>query len=173
MAERRPGDDRRRAYGLAAVVLVQAIAATFFVGDALADIRAEGWRGHVAFEGLLALALVAGVWMGAHELRRLLARSERQSAALAVAQGALGELVEARFADWGLTPAEADVALFALKGCDTAEIAALRGAAPGTIRAQLTQVYAKAGVSNRAALVALFFDELLVGVGPPAGGTAP
>jgi DNA-binding CsgD family transcriptional regulator len=52
------------------------------------------------------------------------------------------ELVTQRFAEWGLTAAEADVALFALKGFDTAGIAELRGAAHGTVSAQLAQVYA-------------------------------
>jgi DNA-binding CsgD family transcriptional regulator len=60
-----------------------------------------------------------------------------------------------------LTAAEADVALFAIKGCDAAEIAHLRGAALGTVRAQLTRVYAKAGVNSQSALVALFLDELI------------
>jgi DNA-binding CsgD family transcriptional regulator len=51
--------------------------------------------------------------------------------------------------------------LFALKGCDAAEIAKMRNAAQGTVRAQLSSIYAKAGVSSQAALVSLFFDELL------------
>jgi DNA-binding NarL/FixJ family response regulator len=76
----------------------------------------------------------------------------------------LPAVVAQRFAQWGLTPAEADVALFALKGFDIAGIADLRGAAQGTVRAQLTQVYSKAGVSSRAGLVALFFDDLLDGL---------
>jgi DNA-binding CsgD family transcriptional regulator len=158
---------RRRAWGLAAVVLLQAVAAAFFVGDAIADVRAEGWRAHVAVEGLIAAALVAGVAIGALELRRLLAQAQRHADALAAASGALGEVVAARFREWGLTAAEADVALFALKGFDTAEIATLRGAAAGTVRAQLTQVYAKAGVSSRAGLVTLFFEDLLSGVSSP------
>jgi DNA-binding CsgD family transcriptional regulator len=154
----------RRAWVLAAIVTVQAVAATFFVGDALADVRAEGWQPHVAIEGLIALALVAGVLLGAIELRILLADARRSADALAVAHGALADLVAQRFAQWGLTPAEADVALFALKGFDIAGIADLRGAAQGTVRAQLTQVYSKAGVSSRAGLVALFFDDLLDGL---------
>jgi DNA-binding NarL/FixJ family response regulator len=55
----------------------------------------------------------------------------------------------------------ADVALFAIKGCDAAEIAHLRGAALGTVHAKLTRVYAKAGVNSQSALVALFLDELI------------
>jgi len=74
----------------------------------------------------------------------------------------------ARFAEWKLTPAEADVAMFALKGCDAAAIAEMRGAATGTVRAQLARVYAKAGVSSRADLVSLFFDDLLDGLGADA-----
>ena len=66
-----------------------------------------------------------------------------------------------RFADWGLSSAEADVALFALKGCSIAQIAALRDAAQGTVRAQLSQVYAKAGVSSQPMLMSLFLDDLM------------
>ena len=75
--------------------------------------------------------------------------------------GSDGGHIAVRFGEWGLTAAEGDVALFALKGCDAAEIARLRGAAQGTVRAQLSQVYAKAGVSSQAGLVSLFLDDLL------------
>ncbi|WP_210766507.1 LuxR C-terminal-related transcriptional regulator [Caenibius tardaugens] len=70
-------------------------------------------------------------------------------------------MVQIRFVQWQLTPAEADVALFALKGCDVAEIAALRATAAGTVRAQLARIYAKAGVTSHTALLALFVEELI------------
>ena len=60
-----------------------------------------------------------------------------------------------------MSRAERDVATFALKGCTIGEIAALRGSAEGTVRAQLSQVYAKAGVSSHALLMATFLDELV------------
>ena len=101
------------------------------------------------------------LFIGAAHVRRLLAEARRREEALAVAKGALADHITARFADWGLTAAESDVALFALKGCDAAEIAALRGAAQGTVRAQLSQVYTKAGVTSQAGLVSLFLDDLL------------
>ncbi|MFN3642142.1 MAG: helix-turn-helix transcriptional regulator [Gemmobacter sp.] len=69
----------------------------------------------------------------------------------------------AQFRAWGLTPAERDVAWLALEGLDTAEIAGRRGAAAGTVRAQLARVYAKAGVSGRAQFAALFVEDLLAG----------
>lgn len=146
------------------VVALQAVATAFFLFDALADVRADGLTAHVLVEALIALALLAGVGLGLAQLRALLARAERDSQALAAASGALADLVQARFRHWGLTPAEADVALLALKGFDPADIARLRGSAGGTVRAQLAQVYAKAGVGSRAALVSLFFDDLLDGL---------
>jgi DNA-binding NarL/FixJ family response regulator len=48
-----------------------------------------------------------------------------------------------------------------LRTFDVAEIARLRGAAAGTVRSQLSQVYAKAGVTSQAMLVSLFIDDLL------------
>jgi DNA-binding CsgD family transcriptional regulator len=146
---------------VAVVIAVQAVAAVFFVADALGDVSEAGITAHIAIEVLIAFALLAGVILGAWHLRVLLAQAERREQALAVASGALAEHIAVRFGEWGLTAAEGDVALFALKGCDAAEIARLRGAAQGTVRAQLSQVYAKAGVSSQAGLVSLFLDDLL------------
>lgn len=146
---------------VAATVVVQAVAAVFFVADALDDVADDGVTTHIAIEGLIAFALLAGVFLGAWHMRVLLAEARRREQSLAVARGALGAHVAERFRDWGLTAAESDVALFALKGCDAAEIARLRGAAAGTVRAQLSQVYAKAGVASQAALVSLFVEDLL------------
>lgn len=163
MASRRTDPQRsrdRQPLLVAAVVAIQAVAATFFVADAVGDVAADGVTPHIAIEALIAFALVAGVVLGARHMRLLIAEAQRREQALAVAAGALAEHLTQRFADWGLTAAEADVALFALKGCDAAEIARLRGAAQGTVRAQLSQVYTKAGVSSQAALVSLFLDDL-------------
>lgn len=146
---------------LAVLLAIQALGAFFFIVDAADDVASEGISRHILIEGLIALALLIGVVLGAIQLRTILETGRRQNAMLAVAGGALADLVKARFAEWKLTPAEAEVGLFALKGCDIAEIASLRRAAEGTVRAQLARVYAKANVGSRAALVSLFFDDLL------------
>jgi DNA-binding NarL/FixJ family response regulator len=151
----------RRAATLAVVVSMQAMAAMFFLGDVLADLVADGPDFHTVLEAAVAAALAVGVVFGALEIRRSLELSRRSEAALAIASGALGSFIENRFREWRLTPAEHDVALLALKGFDIAGIADLRGAATGTVRAQLTRVYAKSGVSSRAELLSLFMDELL------------
>lgn len=146
---------------VAAVAVLQAVAVAFFVSDAAADVAAEGVGPHVLIEVIAALALLAGVTVGVLQLRVLLSVSRRKSEALAVAAGSLSEVIRLKSAEWGLTPAEADVAVFALKGCDVAEIARLRSAAPGTVRAQLTRVYQKAGVNSRSALASLFLEDLI------------
>jgi DNA-binding CsgD family transcriptional regulator len=71
------------------------------------------------------------------------------------------ELMLTRFRDWGLTSAERDVALFAIKGLSTQEIASLRGTAEGTVKAQTNAIYRKAGVNGRPQLLSLFIEDLM------------
>ena len=61
------------------------------------------------------------------------------------------------------------MALFAIKGMNTAEIADLRQTSQGTVKAQSAAIYRKAGVANRAQLLSLFIDHLMQdGPAPPA-----
>ena len=166
MAQPRPAHRRavlgdRLAPAVSVVVAIQAVAAVFFIGDALADIRNAGPSPHIVIEVIIALALLAGVGVGALQVRRMWTEGRRRQAALAVAAGALSTVAALRFREWRLTPAEADVAVFALKGFDVAEIAVLRGSASGTVRAQLARVYEKAGVNSRSGLASLFLEDLM------------
>lgn len=151
----------RKATGISILVALQALACAFFVADLLGDIAADGMGRHLAIEGMAAIALLVAVVLGALQVRSLIVAARRGETAVAVAQGALADLIRLRFDEWQLTAAEADVALFALKGCDIAEIAAMRGSATGTVRAQLARVYAKADVDSQSSLLALFLDELV------------
>ncbi|MFZ1468300.1 MAG: helix-turn-helix transcriptional regulator [Paracoccaceae bacterium] len=158
---RRTALARHTPIALAGFVVVQGLAAIFFVGDVIGDLRANPASVHFMFEALVTAALVLGVIFGARSLRRTLQVMRAQETALAAASGALAQVIDQQFTDWGLTPAERDVGLLALKGLDVAEIAQLRAAAPGTVRAQLTRIYAKAGVSGRAQFAAFFVEDLL------------
>jgi DNA-binding CsgD family transcriptional regulator len=153
---------------VAAIVVLQAVGATFFIADAAIDLSSGEWGFHILTEGVIALALVTGVVLGAWQMRQMIERARRDAVTLTLARGAFAEVMATRFGQWGLTAAESEVALFALKGCETAEIAALRGVAEGTVRAQLTAIYTKAGVSSRHALASLFLDDLIAG---PVAGT--
>lgn len=155
--------DRRVIFPLI-VMAVQFIAAIFFVIDSIEDQIIEARQGFsmdAAMELFIALALVGGIILSSRYILGMIRELRWKDQALASARGALASHIGLQFQEWGLTPGEGDVALFALKGCDVAEIARLRGAAAGTVRSQLSQVYAKAGVNSQAMLVSLFIDDLL------------
>lgn len=144
------------------VLAVQALAAVFFIADVGQDLLWGGFNPHSVLEALVALALIIGTAFGALQMRQILNRIRQAETAMSVASGALFDLIQVRFQEWGLTPSEAEVALFALKGLDIADIAKARGSAQGTVRAQMTKVYAKADVSGRGQLTSLFIEDLLV-----------
>lgn len=149
---------------VAAIVALQAFAAVYFlidgVGDALG--ATSGMTAlEAAGESAVALSLLCGVGLGLFGLRAAASESRGKDDALSLARGELAQAVERQFAQWRLTPAEADVALFALKGCTVEEIARLRGSAAGTVRAQLSQIYAKASVNSQAGLMATVLEDLL------------
>jgi len=58
-------------------------------------------------------------------------------------------------------PSEKDVALFAIKGMSTAEIATMRSTSEGTVKAQTNAIYRKAGVTGRSQLLSLFIEDLM------------
>ena len=154
----------RTVFGLAAILGLQTIAALYFIADGVDDVLGEFQTGisvEAAMECLVAFALCAGIVFGSRMVLVMLADLRRQEVALEIARGALAEHITVRFNEWGLSAGERDVTLFALKGCSVGEIARLRGAATGTIRSQLSQVYAKARVSSQSMLVALFIEDLL------------
>lgn len=147
-----------------AIIVLQAFAATFFVIDSIDEVvlkAREGITTEVILECLIALALLAGVGISAWLTRKLIVEARRRDEALATAKGALADVINLRFQEWNLSSGESEVALFAIKGCSVAEIAQLRGAATGTVRSQLSQIYAKARVTSQSMLVSLFIEELL------------
>lgn len=160
MKNRRSSLKRRTAIS-AAVVALQIVMTVFFLFDLAIDVRTGPVGVHFFFECMASLGLVAGVVLGAFQIRWLVEQARLDETAVATAKGAMRELITIRFAEWLLTDAEADVALFALKGFGVSEIAELRQSAPGTVRAQLAKVYGKACVNSHVELMALFTDDLI------------
>lgn len=158
-----------RTTGAAIVVLmlVQAFCAVFFLSDVIFDFFEERSSDfltmHFALEVLANLGLVAGVIFEGAYLVRLLRRQAHADRVLSVASGALHDVMEGYFEEWRLTPAEADVATFTIKGSSIAEIAKLRGSAEGTVKTHLNAIYRKAGVNGRGELVNLLIEEILGG----------
>lgn len=149
-----------------AILMVQLVCAIFFVFQIFSSVLGIGpysWQLYEIIEIGAAAGLIVGVLLGLLVLRRTLARNALIEDQLRLASGAFVEVMEERFVTWGLTPAERDVALFAIKGMSTQEIAQLRGVSEGTIKAQTNAIYRKAGVNGRTQLLSLFIDELMVG----------
>ena len=156
----------KRRIALIALFTVQALCAFFFVSDILASVLGLrsvplAWELRELLEIGAALGLVLGLILGALVLRRSFRDRRVAEERLRRASGAFMDLLEERFVEWGLTPAERDVALFSIKGMSTAEIAALRGTSEGTIKAQTNAIYRKAGVTGRPQLLSLFIEDLM------------
>ena len=149
---------------VAAIVVVQLFSAIFFVSQILASVLGVAplsWQLYELVELGAALGLLLGVGFGWIVLRRTMARNVVVEDQLRLASGAFMDVLEEKFVQWALTPAERDVALFAIKGMSTQEIAGLREVSEGTIKAQTNAIYRKAGVSGRTQLLSLFIDDLM------------
>ena len=156
------------------VLIVQALCTVFFISDIVASVLglravAISWEMRELLEIGAALGLVLGLVLGSLALLRARRAVADAHTRLRRAQGAFQELLDERFTAWGLTPAERDVALFAIKGMSTAEISSLRGTSEGTIKAQTNAIYRKAGVNGRPQLLGLLLDDL---TGTPAAAPA-
>lgn len=148
------------------VLTVQAICAVFFVSDILLSVlgiyvQPIAWQTREYLEIGAAIGLILGLFLGAMVLWRSIRDRRRAEEKLRRASGAFMDLLTERFAEWRLTPAEQDVALFAIKGMTTQEIATLRNTSEGTVKAQTNAIYRKAGVGGRPQLLSLFIDDLM------------
>ena len=151
---------------IALVFALQAACAIFFVSDIVASVLGLettplNWEIRELMEIGAALGLLIGLGFGALMLAQAIRERNLARERLRRASGAFMDLLDERFAEWGLTPAEKDVALFAIKGMSLAEIAVLRNTSEGTVKAQTNAIYRKAGVSGRPQLLSLFIDDLM------------
>ena len=161
---------------LVVIFVVQAACAFFFVSDILSSlvgVRATpiSWEMREFIEIGAAIGLVLGLLLGALALRKSFRDRRIAEEKLRRASSAFMDLMEERFAQWALTPAERDVALFAIKGMTTAEIAVLRTTSEGTVKAQTNAIYRKAGVAGRPQLLSLFIEDLIEGNLPDGAST--
>jgi DNA-binding NarL/FixJ family response regulator len=160
------------------MVFIQAVGALFFISDiAMSVLGIErqpiDWQVREIMEIGAAVALLIGLVMSGALLVQSQRRLGRAEAQLKRASSAFMDLLEQSFTQWGLTPAERDVAFFVLKGFSTQEIAGFRNTSDGTVKAQTNAIYRKAGVTGRGQLMSLFIDDLIADALPKPGETPP
>lgn len=149
-----------------AALFFQTASLVLFVGEILLEAYGPGvislpWAYRETIELFAVVGLSLGFVLGVGLVRNLLARNARIESQLRVASGEFHTLLKEHFATWKLSPSEADVAYFAIKGMSNNEIAALRGTSDGTVKAQLNAVYKKAGLESRTQLLGYFIEELM------------
>lgn len=169
---------RRLPFAVLAALAIQVVSAFFFIFDILSSMIGFvavplDWQTREYLEITAAFGLLIGVVMGMATLLHALRGRHQAEERLRRASADFRAIMEERFAEWDLTPAERDVALFAVKGMSTAEIARLRATSEGTVKAQTNAIYRKAGVTGRNQLLSLFIEELMREDEGPALPEAP
>lgn len=174
-------DDDRMLRALLAVVLFAAIVGGGI--DLILDAPESWLSAHVIYEVLLILSAMATsvvLWHGWWRSRRTLSATRHMLAEHAAERDAwrasaeaalagLGRAIDERFASWGLTPAEREVALLLLKGQSHKQIAYATGRSERTVRQHAVAVYQKSHLGGRAELAAFFLEDLML----PGARSAP
>lgn len=156
--------------GLGLSTVCTAFFAIDVTGDVLFDGDFPGGKFHLGLEIFAVVVSVSAFIFHIRELSRFSRKHRRISAQIRVASGEFADVIEELFSAWRLTPAERDVAIFLVKGIGFKDLADIRNASEGTVKAQAHAIYQKASVSGRHELVALFLDELLQDAGAPSNG---
>ena len=167
---------RARAFVL--LLVVQAICVLIFVLDILLSVigiypAPLAWSTRELMEIGALIGLLLGLVFGAMLVWRNFADLKAAHARLDRASGAFFDLLNARFDEWGLTAAERDVALFAIKGFTVQDIARLRDTSDGTVKAQTAAIYRKADVSGRPQLLSLFIEDMMGNARSGESGAQP
>lgn len=116
---------------------------------------------HLATEVGSLILLVSGFVIAHALLRQTRHDVEEKTRQLGSLRGHFDVILTDSFRAWGLSTAEADIALLSIRGLKISEIAQMRHTAEGTIKAQLSAVYRKSGIDSRTELLAHFMDEFL------------
>lgn len=148
------------------LLLIQTICAAFFFFDLMMSVLGLGtvpmsWSMRELMETGALVGLFLGIAFGAVVVTRTFRDLSCAQAQVQRASAAFVDLMNTRFAEWDLTMAERNVALFAIKGLTVQDIAKLRNTSEGTVKSQTAAIYRKADVSGRPQLLSLFIEDLL------------
>jgi len=155
-----------RAWVVWTLVLVQCLCGAYFLWEILASILGIPsvplrWRVRELVEAGASLGLTLGAFLGVSLALVAQKATNRAETARRMTSGEFTAVVDSYFEKLGLTGAETEIAWLVLKGMSMAEIADLRQTRIGTVKAQCTAIYKKAGVSGKGQLVSQLVEDLL------------
>ena len=157
-------------FGLIVLSLIHFVCAVILTIDISLEIHAsvseksqEAEHGPVLLVSeILATALLYfAFYQSSRQLLLQRAAIGRMKERLAGVRSEFAGLVDQRFHEWGLSPAETEIALLTVKGVRISEIAEMRDCCEGTVKSHLTSIFKKSGVSSRPELLAHFVDDFL------------
>ncbi len=133
------------------------------VGEAIGINWIEEWDDLHVWEFLIVGCLLITIGLIGIEVRKLQIQNATLEGRAIRASGAFQDLLNGYFNEWDFSPAERDVARLILKGCSISEIAEIRGAREGTIKAQTNSIYKKSGYASKTQLLSAFIEDLTNG----------
>ncbi|MFN7225401.1 MAG: helix-turn-helix transcriptional regulator, partial [Paracoccaceae bacterium] len=116
---------------------------------------------HLWIEGIATILMGVAFVLSYRQLRFHRSALADAKDRIEAVRGDFAELVGARFREWGLSPAEYEIALLTVKGLRIAEIAQMRDSRESTVKSHLSAIFKKASVASRTELLAKFVDEFL------------
>lgn len=133
------------------------------IGEAMGVAWIDEWDDIHVWEVLIMLSLFGAIMVLGNEVLKMRRYQESLEDKVARASGAFEDLLNAYFEQWSFSTAEREVTRLLIKGCSTAEMAEIRNAKEGTIKAQTNAIYKKSGYAGKAQLLSALLEDLTDG----------
>ncbi|MEO9821021.1 MAG: helix-turn-helix transcriptional regulator [Paracoccaceae bacterium] len=149
------------------LVTIQCLCGAYFLWEIFASILGLPsvtlrWSLRELVEAGASIGLILGAFLGVRLAFVAQSATHRAENARRITSGEFTDVVDRYFEQLGLTSAETEIAWFVLKGMSLAEIAELRHTRIGTVKAQCTAIYKKAGVTGKSQLFSQLVEDLLL-----------
>lgn len=149
------------------LVVIQCMCGAYFLWEILASVLGLPsvplrWSLRELVEAGASIGLILGAFLGVRLALLAQNATHRAETARRITSGEFTSVVDRYFDGLGLTSAETEVAWFVLKGMSLAEIAGLRDTRIGTVKAQCTAIYRKAGVTGKSQLFSQMVEDILL-----------
>lgn len=155
-----------RAWVVWSLVVFQCLCGAYFLWEILASVLGLPtvplrWSLRELVEAGASIGLIIGAGLGVRLAIVAQKATRKAETARQITSGEFASVADRYFANLDLTKAETEVAWFVLKGMSMAEIAELRQTKIGTVKAQCTGIYKKAGVTGKSQLLSQLVEDIL------------